>query len=275
MHHFSNKPANRALTALALALALTGCGGGGGNTTDTPKPASTEMVASFNRIAEYCGEETRLLIANAPAGYTNRLLYRIQRGAELQEVSNIFSVSGNDASNDLVNELKVGVNDRRGTTTGVLVGTGSATVSAGMGVQMRPTLPSGAIACVKSVSWLDAQPTLPVVPGAASPTPVRTLVWSSRGRVALPISTLGAYPVDGFELVGNFTPASGVAFFSVSKSQVADPSAIQICVLSNQGSTWNCGLPKISDDTNRWTFSVGAAQSGVYLLTSSHPESHL
>ena len=274
MHSSCNKPTFLASTALALVVTLTGCGGGGSDANVAPKPASAEMVASFNSIAQSCGEETRLPTATPSAGHTNRLLYSMLRGRDSQDVSNIFTTGGSEAVNDIMSVLKVGVRDWRGITTGAYVDVGSALPGAGMGIQMRPTMASASIACVKSVSWLKSPPYSPLTPTLNSPIPERTLFWTSREQATLPIGTLGSYPVDGFELVGNFIPASGVAFFSVTKGDVADPSAIQICVLPNQGGTWSCSLPKISDDTNRWTFSVGGARPGVYMLTSSHRESH-
>ena len=284
MKNSSKNPTSLVFTSLALAL--TGCGGGGSGTdSNSSMPASADMIASFNSIAEYCGEETRLPAADAAPGINNRLSYTMRRGSESQDVSDIYSVKGSDAFNDVKFELKVGVDDWRGVTTLpaasgpesiVRVSRGIGAVGEGMGIQLLPSLPSGGIACVKAVSWFKAVPSFLVVPNSyAEQFPARTLFWASRDRVTLPISTLGSYPVDGFELVGNFNPASGTAFFTVPKSFVFDTSAIQICNLPNGADAWNCGLPTIRDNTDTWTFSIGAAQPGIYMLTSSHPVPNL
>ena len=228
------------------------------------------MVASFNSIAGYCGVEARLPAANTSAGYEELSTYTIPRDGSWQDASAIYSAGGSEPVNNNVANLRVSVNDWRGITTGVYVDIGYSSPSTGMGVQLLPALPSGAIACVKSVSWLQRVATAPTSPATINQLPERTLIWSSYDKATLPISTLGAYPVDGFELVGNFSPASGVAYFSVSKGTVADATAIQICILPNTVSTWNCIVPNISDQTDHWVFSVGSAQPGTYMLTSTH-----
>ena len=258
MNNSSKKFTSLAFTGLVLALALTGCGGGS-NDSNTSKPASADMIASFNSIAEACGEKIRL-----PATDSGETL---SIGSSF-----IYSLNGSNTFPEKP-ELRVSIDDWRRIRAGfVRVSRGSGIVGEGMGVQMNPSLPSGGIACVKAVSKYKAPPVQIVLPGQQATAVEGTLSWASRDKPVLPIDSLGSFPIDGFELIGNFNLTSGVAFFRVPKTALADASVVQICSLPNGANTWNCSLPKVDAQTNSWIFYVDAAQPGTYMLTSSHPD---
>lgn len=263
------KEAITTLSSLALALMLTGCGGGASD-NDTPSTAATpDMVASFNSVADYCGIQETMPVASPSSGYIEKPKYYKNRDGRMEEVSAMFSTGGGGGA-EFSSDFRVDFSDYRDITTGAYVDKGSSNPNIGMGMHLVPNMQAGSIACIKSVAWLK---TMTSAPQSTSPTytvPERTLVWESYVQPSLPIASLGAYPVDGFELVSNFTPRQGLAYFSVKKSSLPDASAVHICQLPGKATTWNCLTPKVTEQEDRWFFSIEASQPGTYLLTSSH-----
>jgi hypothetical protein len=271
MNHLPNHARQIGLAGSLIVLCLTGCGGGSdaGSSSNSGRSASAEMIASFNSIADYCGVKATMPVSAPSMGYDALPLYFKSRDRYQEQVSALFSTGGNDSA-DLGLSLKVDVSDYRGLTAGVYVSKGLAEPAINMGVNLLPNLPTGGIACVKSVAWLKTVGTAVPLPSNPSNLPERTLVWESYVQPTLPIASLPAYPVDGFELVGNFTPRTGQSYFPVKKSDIPDASAVSICHLPGKSTTWNCAAPKITDQTVSWTFSIDEAKPGTYMLTSTH-----
>ena len=268
MNDSIRKEATTALSSLALALLLTGCGGGSDN--DTVATAATpDMVASFNSVADYCGIAETMPVTSPLSGYIEKPKYYKNRDGRMEEVSAMFSTGGAGGA-ELSSDFRVDFSDFRGITTGAYVDKGSSTPNVGMGMHLVPNMQPGSIACIKSVAWLKKIASAPQPTSPTNALPERTLVWESYVQPSLPIASLGAYPVDGFELVSNFTPRQGLAYFSVKKSTLPDASAVHICHLPGKAVTWNCMTPKITEQEDRWFFSIEASQPGTYLLTSSH-----
>ena len=270
MNHSLNQLSQIGLVGSLLVLCLTGCGGGEAGGSQSTSPASAEMIGSFNSIADYCGVKATMPVSAPSTGYDVLPIYYKSRDRYQEQVSALYSTGGNGSSDQEVN-MKVNFSDHRGLTTGVYVDIGAAQPAIGMGVKLLPNMPAGSIACVKSVAWLKTMATAvqssTSIPGNL---PERTLVWESYEHPSLPVASLAIYPVDGFELVGNFTPRTGSAYFSVKKSDFADPSAVSICHLPGKAAIWNCTTPKITDQTVSWNFSVDDAKPGTCMLTSTH-----
>lgn len=269
MNDSIRKETKTALSSMALALLLTGCGGGASDNDTASTAATPDMVASFNNVAYYCGIEERMPVASPSAGYIEKPKYYKNRDGYMEEVSAMFSTGGSDGA-ALSSDFRVDFSDFRGITTGVYVGKGAFNPNVGMGMHLVPNMQAGSIACIKSVAWLKKMTSASQSTYPTYTLPERTLVWESYAQPSLPIASLGAYPVDGFELVSNFTPRQGLAYFSVKKSNLPDASAVNICQLPGKASSWNCVKPKITEQDDRWFFSIEASQPGTYLLTSAH-----
>lgn len=267
MNDSLRKEATTALSSLALVLLLTGCGGG--DTDSVSTTATPDMVASFNSVADYCGIAETMPVASPSSGYIEKPKYYKNRDGRMEEVSAMFSTGGASGA-ELSSDFRVDFSDFRGITTGAYVDKGAITPNVGMGMHLVPNMPAGSIACIKSVVWLKRMPSAAQSPSPTYTLPERTLVWESYAQPTVPIASLGAYPVNGFELVSNFTPRQGLAYFSVKKSNLPDANAVRICHLPGKAATWNCMTPKVTEQEDRWFFSIEASQPGTYLLTSLH-----
>lgn len=246
--------------ALVLTSLLAACGGGAGGADEARSPAaSPEMARSFNEVAAYCGVSSRLPDAG-DAGLDTFLSARVERYG-MQSAQAAAAPAGwtpFDASDR--QSLAVELHDLR-SASGRYIGKGGlAYAGIRMGVAFPSLFPAGGIACVAPVSWL--KPT-------ADPVD-KTLVWESRARAPLPVDTLGATPLDGFELVGNFAVAPGQVFFVALKTMVADAGAVRVCHLPAGAAAWTCAAPEVQDRFDRWSFAVPGAAAGTWMLASTH-----
>jgi hypothetical protein len=128
-----------------------------------------------------------------------------------------------------------------------------------MGLHFPSALPSGGVVCVAPVSWLRP------IPGSL----YSSLAWASLDSDPLPVDRLGATPIDGFELVANFAIPGGQVYFIALKSMVADPARVRVCRLDGASTSWSCSAPAVTDRTDRWLFTVQAADRGAWVLAST------
>lgn len=265
-----------AAVAAFLGASLTGCGGGMAEDSGPIGAPPSAMYKSFNEVAEYCGISDRLPTAEGArpsfiVPYSTARRYSWSS----EYTSVVLAANGWRPDETLATAtLHIPFRDYRSSTPVVnWVDAGFVTEENGKGVQLFLEIPPGGIACVAPAAWLLPHHTENYYNESLHqnvPIHYRMISWESRERTPLPVETLPGYPVDAFEMVGNYTPRSGRAFFSTIKTSVADQGAIQMCHLPVGSDTWNCKVPKVTDQGTAWFFTLDGAAPGAYVLVSAH-----
>lgn len=244
----------RILAVSALLAALGACGGG-----ERAAPLTAEGRQQVAALMTYCKVTQK-----------ERVAERDQSGMSYSPNTSIYSWGDSDGMALGTLTLSSSLSDfREASTATYSVGT-IRYGSTPMGVQFPSILADQSVGCVKPVSVTTRMPGWAHSPEQPI-APVR-LSWQSRTEAQLPVDTLPGSPVDGFEFAANFTPVSGLAYFSISKSSLADASATQICHLSASQSQWQCTEPTVEGNDDFWLFSTPAPRPGVYMLVSTHAQ---
>jgi len=248
--------------ATLLATALSGCGGGAGE-EDIP----TANAGDYDAIASYCGAEQPNPSAPVRDGWISSSPYL---NDNLNNAATIVSADGSSTAWDTPIVMKVALSDYRG-VSGNLIPRG--TVSRwSMGASIPTVLPRHAVACTTQLSKM-ARNMQPVIEpgGLVGNITTYTLGWKSYWDKALPLDRLSGYAVDGFEFVGNFTPGSGQAFFTVGKTQFASTAGLSICYLAPGSASWDCALPAATDLGDSWQLARPGMKPGAWMLVASAP----
>ncbi|MGI9216357.1 MAG: hypothetical protein ACR2JA_05085, partial [Hydrogenophaga sp.] len=92
--------------------------------------------------------------------------------------------------------------------------------------------------------------------------------WTSAVLINVPVGSLSATAVNGFEYTHNFSEKPATAVFNMSKSALSDSSSVRICHVDRVG-TVSCEAPAITGDDPQWTFKSPITNPGLYLLSAS------
>ncbi|WP_310567447.1 hypothetical protein [Hydrogenophaga sp.] len=128
-----------------------------------------------------------------------------------------------------------------------------------MGVELGSRFAAGSVGCVTGVSRVNNT--------GSEASPNYLLSWTSAMLTDLPVGSLPGTAVNGFEYTHNFTDKPATAVFRLSKSQLGDSSAVQICHVNRTGAI-SCEAPVVTSDDQQWTFKRAITESGVYLLSA-------
>ncbi|MCU0927111.1 MAG: hypothetical protein MUF44_14175 [Hydrogenophaga sp.] len=247
-------PMVRTLGALSLAL-LAACGGGGGG-ADTPvnvAPGPTVTAATTNlcgvQIAPTSGPQLYEVSANQPLeinGFETR-------------ITRVTSAAGFPFDGAPVN-LNLALEDLREASFQGFTPQGTLD---SMGVEMGSRFAPGAVACVSTVSR--------AINVGTELSPSFLLSWASASLPSVPLSDLPAQAINGFEFLHNFSTTQANAVFRMSKTELADPAAVRICHIDNNAAT-TCRVPSVTQDTERWTFTLAINAPGVYIISAPREE---
>jgi hypothetical protein len=220
---------------LPLALGLAGCGAGAGNGWVT----ATELLSNG-----------------------------------LNQAATLVSHDGNRSVWDQPVALAVPAFDYRHASAQLAVAPGGA-ASQSMGASFVSLMPQGAVACVTQLTrirytpppnfngipgWSGADPTLPVQ--------LYSLAWTSYWRSDLGLGQLPGSAIDGFELVANFAPREGRAFFRLDKSRFASVQDAVVCHQAPASAAWDCAAPVVTDLGSAWQLVRANLQPGAYVLVA-------
>lgn len=239
--------------AAAFAAALAGCGAGESG------QAGASSDAAYADTLDYCGSREPSGAAAQPGGW--ELSAPSHSSAPLYDVGAIVSPAG-AAQASLPVRLQVDVHDYR-TTAGSFLLPGYAEPQWKMGVSFSPVLPARSAACTVSLAKLS-----PATP-ATNTEPARyKLAWSSKWQSTIAMADLPGKPVDGFEFVGNVTPAGATAFFVVPKTWLGATQGLSICYRAPAATGWDCAAAAVADGGSNWSVTRPGAKPGVHVLVA-------
>jgi len=252
----STQMATAVLGATVLAALLSGCGAGAADGAEDRPPVDTGL---YQQMASYCqatppgpGEPVRDGWVMS-SGYTGN-------GSSTFESNAIVSANGSSAEGLGPVTLKVGIHDYRGLASGAqIVPSGYANPNWVMGAALSGTMRAKSVACVVQLAKIRPSST-----GMG-------LYWRSFWNEAVPMAQLSGYQIDGFEFVGNFTPADGQAWFALDKQRYPAPQTLSVCYLAPGAGAWKCSQPELSDQGATWQLRVRGLAPGVYVLNASTP----
>lgn len=243
----------RTLGALSLALLAACGGGGGGDTAVSAPPPLTPSAAPTNlcgvEIAPTAGPAQHQVSANQPL---------VINGFETR-ISRVTSATGYPFDGLPVN-LNLPLEDLREASFQGYTPQGTLD---SMGVELGSRFEPGAVACVSGVSR--------AINVGTELNPNFLLSWASATLPSVPLGSLPAQAINGFEFVHNFAATQANAVFRMAKTQLADPAAVRVCHIDNNAAT-TCRVPTVTQDTERWTFTLAINAPGVYVISAPREE---
>lgn len=240
-------PASQFLAIASIAALLSGCGAG----ADSQSVPAADAAAYADTLA-YCGSQEPTGAEAQPGGLS--ITNPWHSGAPMYDVGAVVSPAGAAASVPM--HLRIDIHDYR-PISGSFILPGYAEPEWKMGVAFSPVLPPKSAACVASLAKLT-----PV-----GNTGRYTMAWSSKWSASVPVGDLPGKALDGFEFVGNFTPADAAVYFVVSKTWVASSQGLSICYRAPAGTSWDCAGANVADSGANWSLSRPGAKPGVYVVT--------
>ncbi|WP_157691715.1 hypothetical protein [Noviherbaspirillum autotrophicum] len=261
------------LATLGTALALTGCGGGAGALGGGAGAPSAPVAdaAAYDDMMSYCGITAPTGMDATQDGWSSN--YGVLQGAgTVYYGSTIISPAGSAHAWSTPLTMSVPFTNYKG-VTGPVVSSGYAKPEWKMGVAIPTVLSPRSVGCVTETARVYTPPTIDLSPGYPTlPQPQSSLIWTSYWSSKVPVSQLQGTPVDGFELVSNFAPASGVVYFVIDKASFAAPQTLSICRLAPKATQWNCVQPSVADAGENWSVTTSSPAPGVYVLLSPTPQ---
>lgn len=261
------------LATLGAALILTGCGGGAGGLgggTDAPSAPATD-AAAYDDMMSYCGITAPSGAEATQDGWSNNNMRVFQGAGTVYYGSSIISPAGSAHAWNTPITMSVPFTNYKG-VSGPVVSSGYGKPEWKMGVAIPTVLSPRSVGCVTETARIYTPPTINLGQGYPSlPQPQPSLVWTSYWSSKVPVAQLQGSAVDGFELVSNFTPASGVVYFVIDKASFPSPQSLSICRLAPKGTQWNCVQPSVADTGDNWSVTTGSPAPGVYVLLSPTP----
>jgi hypothetical protein len=254
------------LVITCAAAALSGCGGAGGE-GDAPPPADTGL---FQQMASYCQAQPPRSGEPMQDGWAMSSVYTGD-GTYYYEGNAVISANGSSAEGIGPITLKVSDQDYRGVANNTpIVPVGYSNPDWTMGAVLPAVMSPESVACVVHLAktrsfWI------PAAPVAHGPSVSTILYWRSFWDEAVPMAQLPGYQIDGFEFVGNFTPADGQAYFILDKQGHPAPGDYSICHLAASASQWQCSQPQLTDQGATWHLRVRGLRAGVYVLNAPTP----
>ncbi|MEW6022510.1 MAG: hypothetical protein AB1807_10255 [Pseudomonadota bacterium] len=256
---------------LPLALGLAGCGAGADDGEQEP-PALLAGVDSGD-IVDYCQVDMSRPGGGSGAGNGWVTATELLSNG-LNQAATLVSHDGNRSVWDQPVALAVPAFDYRHASAQLAVAPGGA-ASQSMGASFVSLMPQGAVACVTQLTrirytpppnfngipgWSGADPTLPVQ--------LYSLAWTGYWRPDLGLGQLPGTPIDGFELVANFAPREGRAFFKLDKSRFASVQDAVVCHQAPASAAWDCAAPVVTDLGGAWQLVRANLQPGAYVLVA-------
>jgi len=274
--HQSSARTHRSGAALLLGaslLCLLGACGGGGNAGDAGGNAASVSasnslgIQAFALVAilhDYC-KVTEPIRSTQPgiSGMSYSPFVTWSNNGLLEQSGSIYAWGNAEVSTVGALRLQTDYRDYRDVLGKAMVSAGLVD-GRGMGVMILDILPDQAVGCVRSVT----HPVFSATTDAYGLKSVAGITWSGRITGPLPMASLQAEPITGFEFAANFLVANdaGYVYFNVPKTDVGDPAASRICHLATGTINWNCMQPAVRDAGALWIFSIPGVKPGTYVL---------